>query len=61
MVAFRPAVNHPKGTKNESNSQLTVVEPHRGVAVNHPKGTKNESNSQQQPRRTAWSTRCKSP
>ncbi len=40
------AVNHPKGTKNESNSQLQKPVNGGDIAVNHPKGTKNESNSQ---------------
>ena len=41
------AVNHPKGTKNESNSQPIRMKKSYFSAVNHPKGTKNESNSQQ--------------
>ena len=41
------AVNQPKGTKNESNSQLERERRIFGAAVNQPKGTKNESNSQQ--------------
>ena len=40
------AVNQPKGTKNESNSQLSAQFGTIGRAVNQPKGTKNESNSQ---------------
>ena len=40
------AVNQPKGTKNESNSQLTNAKTNEANAVNQPKGTKNESNSQ---------------
>ena len=40
------AVNQPKGTKNESNSQLSQTLPLFHKAVNQPKGTKNESNSQ---------------
>ena len=40
------AVNQPKGTKNESNSQhIDTVQRYKS-AVNQPKGTKNESNSQ---------------
>ena len=46
-MAVEVAVNQPKGTKNESNSQPTR-DSHgtRPTAVNQPKGTKNESNSQ---------------
>ena len=40
------AVNQPKGTKNESNSQPMSVVAATVIAVNQPKGTKNESNSQ---------------
>ena len=40
------AVNQPKGTKNESNSQLNYLDDVAAAAVNQPKGTKNESNSQ---------------
>ena len=40
------AVNQPKGTKNESNSQHRVFGYTQRFAVNQPKGTKNESNSQ---------------
>ena len=40
------AVNQPKGTKNESNSQQTDYLSDKQNAVNQPKGTKNESNSQ---------------
>ena len=40
------AVNQPKGTKNESNSQLIKTSLTEAEAVNQPKGTKNESNSQ---------------
>ena len=40
------AVNQPKGTKNESNSQQGDRWDDPEVAVNQPKGTKNESNSQ---------------
>ena len=40
------AVNQPKGTKNESNSQHNEVLAGMIIAVNQPKGTKNESNSQ---------------
>ena len=54
------AVNQPKGTKNESNSQrgLTVIR--RATAVNQPKGTKNESNSQLVAERGEPAFRCKS-
>ena len=40
------AVNSPKGTKNESNSQHKDIFVIYESAVNSPKGTKNESNSQ---------------
>ena len=40
------AVNQPKGTKNESNSQPYGNPYLIHGAVNQPKGTKNESNSQ---------------
>ena len=44
---LRPrAVNQPKGTKNESNSQQIFYNFRIWSAVNQPKGTKNESNSQ---------------
>ncbi len=42
----RLAVNQPKGTKNESNSQRSGSQNLDRMAVNQPKGTKNESNSQ---------------
>ena len=45
IVAVR-AVNQPKGTKNESNSQHGGLFCGEQIAVNQPKGTKNESNSQ---------------
>ena len=46
IILMMLAVNHPKGTKNESNSQHETVDAEIVKAVNHPKGTKNESNSQ---------------
>ena len=49
------AVNQPKGTKNESNSQRLLLEALKWIAVNQPKGTKNESNSQPLHRRKRFS------
>ena len=40
------AVNQPKGTKNESNSQLAPVRYGLITSCKSTKGTKNESNSQ---------------
>ena len=54
------AVNQPKGTKNESNSQRISALIICLGAVNQPKGTKNESNSQRADGVTALSLRCKS-
>ena len=54
------AVNQPKGTKNESNSQRIQQRLLRRCAVNQPKGTKNESNSQLNEVEAALDPRCKS-
>ena len=54
------AVNQPKGTKNESNSQLNSRAVGLQQAVNQPKGTKNESNSQRFSLRPLTTFGCKS-
>ena len=61
ILALFHAVNHPKGTKNESNSQPSRVVLDTGEAVNHPKGTKNESNSQHRDILRTNIGSCKSP
>ena len=54
------AVNQPKGTKNESNSQPFTRVKILVCAVNQPKGTKNESNSQRSTICVLLEVSCKS-
>ena len=60
MVDILKAVNQPKGTKNESNSQPIGLNFNPKKAVNQPKGTKNESNSQLRAWYALTLPRCKS-
>ena len=60
MDRVNNAVNQPKGTKNESNSQLFRKKSVIALAVNQPKGTKNESNSQLECKYRYQAESCKS-